>query len=53
MEVPDEETVKEWRAAYYTLGDLVDVADTSARGALVAVTDAQDRAHVDLERENG
>lgn len=22
-------------------------------GALVAVTDAQDRAHVDLERENG
>jgi hypothetical protein len=50
LEVPDEEAAKEWREAYYALGDLVQIAGRINQATLTAVMDAQARAEIALER---
>jgi hypothetical protein len=43
LEVPDEEAAKEWREAYYALGDLVQIAGRINQATLTAVMDAHPR----------
>ena len=50
LEVPDEEAVEQWRAAYDALESLVHVGGHIGGGTMVAIVDAQTRVGIALER---